>query len=53
MVVQTSRGLHYTTATTLGGMLQERAEGPQGADCRFLFVREDDTPSCMVPEGED
>lgn len=53
MVVKTSSGLHYTTATTLGGMLQERAEGPQGADCRFLFVREDDTPAGMVPEGED
>ncbi|MBL4845258.1 MAG: fatty acyl-AMP ligase [Planctomycetes bacterium] len=53
MVVQTSSGLHYTTATTLGGMLEQRAGGPQGADMRFLFVREDDVPAGMQVEGED
>lgn len=53
MAVDTSVRFAYTTATTLGGMLEERARGPQGADIRFLFVQDDDVPPGMTPEGED
>jgi acyl-CoA synthetase (AMP-forming)/AMP-acid ligase II len=49
--VQTS--LRFTQSETLGGMLRERAEGPQGVDLRFLFVKDDDVPPGMEVEGED
>jgi len=45
--------LNYTAAPTIGAMLRERAEGPQGDDIRFLFVADDDVPPELSPEGED
>lgn len=50
--LQTNR-LQFTRAETLGALLQERAEGPQGDDLRFLFVGDDDLPPGRFPEGED
>ena len=45
--------LQYTKASTLGEMLVERANGPQGADIRLLFVRENEIPEGRHLEGED
>ena len=53
MGVDTAESLVYTSATTIGGMLQERARGPQGADIRFLFVGEDDVPPGHTLSPED
>ena len=45
--------LQYTQAETLGQMLRERAEGPQGDDLRFLFVHEEDVPPGRERGGPD
>ncbi|MGE0712139.1 MAG: fatty acyl-AMP ligase [Planctomycetota bacterium] len=45
--------LRYTQADTLGGMLKERAQGPQGADIRFLFVHDEDVPPGFAIQGDD
>src|ERR1700752_4655159 len=44
------RQIAFSTATTLGRMLQERAAGPQGDDVRLLFV---DGPGTKPAEGDD
>lgn len=43
----------YTTAKTIGAMLEERARGPQGDDLRFLFVGPEDALSDRAPQGAD
>ncbi|RMG12252.1 MAG: fatty acyl-AMP ligase [Planctomycetota bacterium] len=54
MTTQLCQGqLHYTRAKTLGEMLRERAEGPQGPDVRLLFVREEEVPEGRALEGDD
>ena len=53
MTVEAAQPLRFTQAETLGGMLRDRAEGPQGEDVRFLFVSEEDVPPGLEPSGED
>lgn len=45
--------LQYTQAKTLGQMLIERAEGPQGDDVRLLYVRPEEVPEGHILSGED
>lgn len=47
------RQIAFSTATTLGRMLQERAEGPQGDDVRLLFVDGPVLPGVKPAEGDD
>jgi acyl-CoA synthetase (AMP-forming)/AMP-acid ligase II len=47
------RKLAFSTATTLGGMLRERAEGPQGEDIRLLFADGPRPPWLRPPQGDD
>jgi acyl-CoA synthetase (AMP-forming)/AMP-acid ligase II len=47
------RKLAFSTATTLGGMLRERAEGPQGTDIRLLYYEGPLPPRVRPPEGDD
>jgi acyl-CoA synthetase (AMP-forming)/AMP-acid ligase II len=47
------RQIAFSTATTLGRMLQERAEGPQGDDVRLLFVDGPAPPGIKPAEGDD
>ena len=37
-VAEAVRPFGFTEASTLGEMLLQRAQGPQGEDIRFLFV---------------
>lgn len=52
-VAEAVRPFGFTEAETLGQMLIERAEGPQGEDLRYLFVAEDDLPPGAEPTGDD
>ncbi len=47
------RKLAFTRSFTLGGMIQERAAGPQGQDVRFLHVDAGGLPRIPAPAGED
>jgi fatty-acyl-CoA synthase len=47
------RQLSFSNATTLGGMLQERASGPQGEDIRMLFAGDMPLPGIEAPKGDD
>ncbi|MEZ6188809.1 MAG: fatty acyl-AMP ligase [Planctomycetota bacterium] len=52
-VAEAVRPFGFTEAETLGDMLIQRAQGPQGDDIRFLFVAEDDLPPGVEPQGDD
>ena len=45
--------LQFIRGTTLGEMLIERAEGPQGEDIRFLHVADEDVPPGKDVVGSD
>lgn len=47
------RQIAFSTATTLGRMLQQRAEGPQGDDVRLLFVDGPAVPGIKPAAGDD
>ena len=47
-----ARTLAFSTATTLGGMIRERALGPQGEDVRVLYASRA-VPGFAPPVGED
>lgn len=48
-----SRRLTFSTSTTLGEMLRERATGPQGEDIRLLFATDTRLPRIQSPQGDD
>src|SRR2546429_164422 len=47
------RKLAFSTSTTLGNMLRERAQGPQGEDVRLLFAETLKLPWIRPPRGDD
>jgi acyl-CoA synthetase (AMP-forming)/AMP-acid ligase II len=47
------RKLAFSTTTTLGAMLHERAAGPQGEDIRLLFAEGWLPPQSVPPRGDD
>jgi acyl-CoA synthetase (AMP-forming)/AMP-acid ligase II len=47
------RQVTFSKATTLGRMLQERAEGPQGTDIRLLHLDEPIPDGVKPPQGAD
>ncbi len=47
------RRLSFSTSATLGGMLRERAAGPQGDDIRLLFATDTTLAGHKAPRGED
>ncbi|MCG8422338.1 MAG: fatty acyl-AMP ligase [Proteobacteria bacterium] len=47
------RTLSFTRADTIGGMLLERSEGPQGDDIRFVFMKPEEACPGFSPQGED